>query len=296
MLTNEDIPRLVTLLLQPEPAIDPGDFGSTVIALMNLGPAAVEPLIAALRHPHPLVRVKAANALGGIQAEQAVAPLLALLADSKSSVRQAALQALEQYGQARLPQLLLQALSNLDPRVRVGAIARLAEWVGVEAGPSFLACLADPHPAVRAAAVRALGRLRCNGALEPLICCLADSSFDVRWAAVVALGHLGDSVAFNPVKEILHEVTLCYAACITLFQLDHRRAVEPLRLLLRSSDQALQFQALLALKNLANERALPDIERLFYEPQPLLARDRDETKPYLLRPILKQTLTLQGQQ
>jgi HEAT repeat protein len=294
--TVEEIYRLVAMLVQPEPPRRPGDFGSTVMALVDLGPAAVEPLIAALRHPHALVRAKAANALGGLQAEQAVAPLLALQADSKSIVRQAALQALEQYGLARLPQLLLGALSNLDPRVRVGAIAKLADLVGAKAGLSLLTCLADSHPAVRAAAVRAVGRLALGEALEPLIRCLYDPIFEVRWAAVTALGQLGDPAAFNPVKEKVQEAALCYAACITLLQLDRRRAIEPLRRLLAGPDQALQLQALLALKSVAGEGTLVEIEHLFHEPQASTGRERDETKPYVVRPILKQTLSMIKQQ
>jgi len=67
-------------------------------ALVQLGEAAVEPLIAVLQDDDPFVRRRAVLALGEIRDARAVGPLIAALQDPFSLVRQEAAQALRSMG------------------------------------------------------------------------------------------------------------------------------------------------------------------------------------------------------
>jgi HEAT repeat protein len=70
-------------------------------ALVSLGPAAVEPLLALLKHDDAAARALAAIGLGELGDQRAVEPLIAALDDEEQVVRTAATAALGALGHVR---------------------------------------------------------------------------------------------------------------------------------------------------------------------------------------------------
>jgi hypothetical protein len=129
-------------------------------ALGALGPAAVEPLIAALGDDDYGVRILAAKTLGELHDARAVEPLLASLGDEQNAAGQAVAKALVTFGEPVVEPL-------------IGA-------------------LGDRNGSVRYYAAMALGELGDDRAVEPLVGLLRDREGSVRWEALLALRDLGE--------------------------------------------------------------------------------------------------------
>jgi len=157
-------------------------------ALAAAGPAAVGPLGALLRDPHPAVREQATRALARIGPE-ARPDLERALLDSNGAVRRAAADGLS-HGPARSLAGFDQALHAPHHRVREDALAALPAF-GAAALPRLQAVASeDPDVRVRRAAVEALGRL--GEAARPALAALARSeAAGVRAAARRELRRLG---------------------------------------------------------------------------------------------------------
>jgi HEAT repeat protein len=142
----------------------PGSVPSQLVAhaLIQIGPTAAPALVAALRHPAPLVRVTALDALGLLGAAGAAEPVATVLAgDLAAEVRMAA----------------ATTLGKLSTR------SALAPLVGV---------LGAAHPpALRAAAARALGDLGTPAAVGSLRELLGDGHYRVAHEAAHAMRRLG---------------------------------------------------------------------------------------------------------
>jgi HEAT repeat protein len=127
---------------------------------VRVGRRAVEALIAKLQDPVPLVRRRAAEALGLLKDRGAVGPLARALLDADRGVRAQAAEALGQVRGVRALAPLSAALADPEAAVRVKAAAAL----GALADPEAVAALgrrlsADPDEGVRLEAVQALVRL-----------------------------------------------------------------------------------------------------------------------------------------
>jgi HEAT repeat protein len=210
-------------------------------------------LIEALAHGDPWVRDRAGDALGwllhvGLDAgkrEAAVGPLLRALADASVGVRQSAAYALSFLMDERAREPLASALADDD------------DYMRARAGHA-LASLGD-H--------RALGVLRA----------LVRQSADVGAACTAAegLGLLGDLRAAPALIEGLsdargggrgeHLVQECVAA---LGRLGDRRAVSPLRRVLRDGNGAAQVEAARALGAIGGGRAARSLRRALREGEP----------------------------
>jgi len=142
-------------------------------ALINMGPAAVGPLIARLGDEDGLVRAGACRVLGQLADPRAVGPLTSLLRDEKAYVQEAACEALGLLGQGPLAREALEQLR------------------GARAVELLIARLSDVYSDMRQAACEALGRLGDARAVEPLIGRLGDIDRDVRQAAARALEGFG---------------------------------------------------------------------------------------------------------
>ena len=84
------LPKLIGLLADDSPHVTIGNHSRSVAAhveaaLPQLGAAALEPLIAALKDSNPSIRGKAATILAAIHDERAIGPLVAALADAQVS-------------------------------------------------------------------------------------------------------------------------------------------------------------------------------------------------------------------
>jgi HEAT repeat protein len=127
---------------------------------VRVGRRAVDALIVKLQDPVPLVRRRAAEALGLLKDRSAVGPLVRALLDADGGVRAQAAEALGQIRSVRALGPLTGALADPEAAVRLKAVAAL----GALGDPEAVAFLgrrlsADPDEEVRLGAVQALVRL-----------------------------------------------------------------------------------------------------------------------------------------
>jgi CheY-like chemotaxis protein len=190
-------------------------YGSAIKKLVEVGPRAVEPLIAALGGDDSRVRTGAIEALGRIGDARAVEPLVDALGDRGWQVREKAADALGMLGDARAVEPLTACLEDEDSDVRKAAAEALdrlgwkaegnaagaAYWVakqdweqclalGDPAVDSLIAALGDKHRVVRKAVAEILGKLNSDRAMDVLVVTLRDYHGDVRSSAAEALDKL----------------------------------------------------------------------------------------------------------
>jgi hypothetical protein len=147
---------------------DPDVRKSVVMALLQYGEMAVDPLIALLMDEDSDVRIHAATALGWVGGKDAVQPLAVALKDSNAYVRRYA--------------------------------ARALCWVVDEAAVNdLIEALKDEDNYVRQYAARALGWSQNARAIRPLLELLHDPNADVREYASIALDDLGEIRREQPV-------------------------------------------------------------------------------------------------
>lgn len=164
-------PRLTELLVYAAPprlarpresAFRPAKFQRIFALARRRDAAAVADLAGFLAgDPDPLVRSRAADALGGIEGAAAIAALTRARADEAASVRIR----------------VLMALRRLEGPAAVGSLRD--------------ALVADPDASVRRAAARAIGTLRIETARAALESALGDREESVRRAVTAALQNWG---------------------------------------------------------------------------------------------------------
>lgn len=146
------IPSLIRCLAREESR---GIRWKAAEALGALGPAAVEPLVAALLSADEDVRWMAALALGATRDGAAVDPLITLFKDSDRFVRGRATAALAMIGPPAVPALTA-ALTTPDPDLRWGAAVAfgiIRDWATL---PLLITALGDPVDPVRAEVLAAV--------------------------------------------------------------------------------------------------------------------------------------------
>jgi len=213
--------RRVLMGLYKEQRTSPGK--EAALALGRLCTKAIPPLLEALKHQDPNVRVNAAIALSRIGDTAAVPALLPLLKDPEARVRAQAARSLGELGDRRAAQPLVEALRDPEVEVRKEAVRALGELREPETLGAMLEALKDLPP-VRDAAERALLEVRDPRAVEPLILSLRHRSEEVRRISARLLGAIGD-----------------------------RRAVRPLILALKDPASDVRFEATRALQRISGE-------------------------------------------
>jgi HEAT repeat protein len=222
-------------------------------------PAAVDPLVTALRDRDPEVRAPAAFALGNIGERGALDPLVVALGDEEKFVRWAAARSLGCLKDLRAVTPLVAALTDCESTVREKAAEALAQlgwqpdrtevsaryWIArdecekcVEIGAPAVDALVD---AVRSygqqslAAATTLGKISDGRAVQPLIAALNDKrrSSHHRIGVAAALGELGDGKAVKPLINVLRrrdeDLEVREAAIDALARLGDATALDPLR-------------------------------------------------------------------
>jgi cyclophilin family peptidyl-prolyl cis-trans isomerase/HEAT repeat protein len=209
------------------------------LAAFSLGQIQNQQAVAALIErldpaiePSPVVRARAAEALGKIASNKEAAAALgnyglggiaaaivrllpqpgAQLSDSSKLLASMALTALLRIKQASTVEAISLQLRSADADLRwqaANALARIREGISV-AVPGLLPLLDDKDPIVRANAARALGVAKATQALVPLTRLLADKDERVVAASINALGAIGDSKALDPMLAAANSLLAGY--------------------------------------------------------------------------------------
>lgn len=206
-------------------------------ALVQLGGAAVEPLLHHAAVGSDSLRYIAAQILGQIGDQRTIPFLKSLLRDDNRHVREQAVRALGQLDAPRLHATLANVLSSDSvPAVRGAAAWSLGNLRDTTAVPSLVRALADTVSAVRRQALAALqflwtpaaeaatlaalgdrddnvryiaaqllGHHRTHRALDALCRALADDNIWVRVESARTLGRIGDAAAVGPLERMFAE-------------------------------------------------------------------------------------------
>ncbi|RME75391.1 MAG: hypothetical protein D6776_03345 [Planctomycetota bacterium] len=220
--------------LRPEDAIDPmrdamgrlrrPEARAALCRLLarTRSPAALQPLLEALRDPEPAVRREAALGLRQLGDRRAVGGLLAVLVDEDEGVRHAAVSAVGALGPAPAARVLMRLVredpsarvrrtavwalartggraalqritevlrADADASVRLEAMRRLARSARASAARALVRAHAfDAEPEIRAAAAHLLDAMPPEAAARALIAALRDPAPRLRRAAAVRLG------------------------------------------------------------------------------------------------------------
>jgi bilin biosynthesis protein len=160
--------------------------------LISLGPQAVEPLVAALHHASPAVRLHAVHALARIRDPRGIPAVIHALEEKENlgAVAIAAEKALIAWGEPVKP-ALLEAATRGPEEVRPRALRALGRIGGEDLAGPLTELLGHAAPAVRTQAAVALAHSigeRSISAIAPL---LTDEDKWVRYGVAEALVSLG---------------------------------------------------------------------------------------------------------
>ncbi len=179
------LPRLLALL-------DAGDTvggrDAAAAALVQLGAAALPPLVERLALADAGIRLAALSVLGALGDRRAVPALAARLVDEDPNVRAAAAEALGRVGGPEAAAVLLAALDSDDQPLQLAALEALA--ASRVAPPAYRLSRLMGERALRPAAYRALGASDDPAALELLADGPSERARSAREASLGAIGQL----------------------------------------------------------------------------------------------------------
>ena len=147
-----------------------------------------------------LRRVYAAAILGEIADPAAVKPLVGALRGASDDLRCQASGALAKFGSEAVEPLTA-LLTEPDPEVRIVAAGVLGDTGDPAAVEPLVAALRDKNPDVRGAARGALFRIG-DAAVEPLIAATKDADRNVRLYAAGALKYIGNPRAIGALQDL----------------------------------------------------------------------------------------------
>lgn len=147
-----------------------------------------------------LRRVYAAAILGEIGDPAAVEPLVRALRDAGDDLRYQAAGAVAKFGSGAVEPLTA-VLADPDPDTRIVAVGVLGDTGEAAAVEPLVGALRDGNADVRGAAGGALIRLG-GAAVEPLIAATKDADRNVRLYAAGALKYIGDPRAIEPLQDL----------------------------------------------------------------------------------------------
>lgn len=197
-LSLDDVSALMQALVSEPDLLVREDI---TFALVRMGAAAVQPLIALLVDANPTARHLAAHTLGKIADARALEPLMRALHDTEPVVVSKAALALEQIGDARAVPALVSIVGHGNREVQT-MLVRVLETFGEASVQPLIDRLSDERWQVREQAADILGVIGDQAAVSALIQALHDEQWEVRFAVVTALGHIGGARA----REVLRNL------------------------------------------------------------------------------------------
>lgn len=190
----------VAVCVEMLPETDPTLRQAVNQAITHAGPAALEPLRAALRHPDEHVRMRAAEGLS-LLGDVAVETAVGALQGTDAHQRAAAVRTVGALGARQAVDVVIARLDDDDGAVRVAAARALGQLATPEAVTALALRVTTPDASLRVALARALGTTHAPEALPPLVTLLEDADGQVRAASASALGVLGDDRAAAPLRR-----------------------------------------------------------------------------------------------
>jgi HEAT repeat protein len=223
-------------------------------ALIKFGQQAGAPLINALQHRHFQARWMAVYALGRIKDERAFEPLIAALKDENAFVKREVIETLERFKDNRAVEPIINELENMLEDNSLLADNRLAEGSG-----TTTTTMAELNLEVRKEAMFALGEFKDKRAVEPLSNALNNPIPEIRFAAACALAEFDDTRAVEHLIEALKRKDVLGSrevAAKHLGRLKDIRAVEPLIYALNDRDRDVKIEAIISLQNIGDLRSV----------------------------------------
>lgn len=228
---------------------------SAIEALGNIGPPAVEALIAALHGTGPDLCWRAEMQLGDIADPRAIAPLIAALRSPGWNVHRD-----EETGRRSRNRRAPRAPKDPYAEVREGAAEALGKILRKTIDPSvtdaLVASLHDPNYMVREAAAGALGQIKGPSMVGPLAGVLADANSGVRVAAIKALGNIGAPAVEPLAKSLESPDSGVRASAVEVLGRIGEPAVPALITALQSTDSKVRLRAAGELGEIKDPRAV----------------------------------------
>jgi HEAT repeat protein len=158
-------------------------------------------------HNDPVVRARAAEALGEFLTGAGTSPLTtALTHDADPRVRVAAARALDRLNMPGVSGDLATAMSDSDSTVRLAALSTATHLHAFTDIGAITRLLGDTDPLVRRHAASALGARRAKDGVSGLITLLTQDSDPIaRAEAAHALGLIGDASARDALRTAAHD-------------------------------------------------------------------------------------------
>jgi HEAT repeat protein len=229
---------------------------------VDIGPAAVNPLVAVLNHPDTQLRYTAASILVRI-GNPSIQPLTDLLLNKDKALQELAVSTLDklkwqptknnkgavyfvhkrqwtscvEIGKPAV-EPLINVLRDKDVKVREKVAQTLGKIGDSSAVPALIAAAKDKEYQVRCEVLEALVNIGDSQVVEVLINALKDQHFRVRYTAVEGLAKIGDARVVDPIIALLKDkdVLVSRTSAWALGEFGDSRAVEPLIALLERNN------------------------------------------------------------
>jgi len=190
-------------------------------------PLAFDVLVPLLESQDPILRQKAADALGLLGDRRAILTLSGLLKDPDYRARESAAFALTRFADFPVSPELVAALHDTDTTVQLHASRALLQSHDPKAIDALIAAMPNPN------AIYTLGESHDSRAIPALIKLLQNpgNETSARAAAAASLGKLGDPRAVELLIASLTEdnAAIAQQASLALGALKDKRAIAPLR-------------------------------------------------------------------
>lgn len=238
-------------------------------ALIPMGHRAAGPAAQVLLNGKTSARVEAVYVLQGLHDESTIGPLIkALSDDSDYRIAYVASEVLVQIGSPAVTPLL-EAMKNDILKVKMRELATLGKIQDERVTEVLLSALDDPNMGVTA--IWALGERREKKAVGPLLKLLEHFDRSATPHVFVALGKIQDRSTMGPIREIAFDrsIEAVYRehAFSALAGLTHvfkdKELFGPLCNALKEDNSFIRQEAVYALGNLGEKRAIPVLEAQF---------------------------------
>jgi putative heme-binding domain-containing protein len=228
-------------------------------------PATLEPLLAQFeKEKNDDTRTDIVRAVVGLSAPKAVDFLVGVLHEGKhpEAMRVAAVAGLEKFNKPAAVDALVQVIAAREPAaLQVRALEALGNMKAVGAQRDVRRAFTHDDPVVRRAAVVALGKMGGGVEVEGILPLLDDKAVTVRTAAIQSLGALKAKAAIPDLIRASGSDATQFDAILALAQMPDKRALSAYLAGLGSKNQDLRKASAQAIAGV-REEVLPDLEQL----------------------------------